>query len=82
MKFIYKRTCHEDLESDLKFVQDTLNSGSFMLIDLFFWALFLTIFSPPAQHSIKIALIIFSFFYVFGLCLFILLRSCFKRFGE
>ena len=82
MKFIYKRTSFEDLQSDLKMVQDTLNSGYFIMIDLLFWALFLTIFSPPAQHSIRMAFMIFIGFYVSGLFLFMLLRGCLKRIGE
>jgi len=82
MKFIYKRTSFEDSQSDLKIVQDTLNSGYFIMIDLLFWALFLTISSPPAQHSIKMAFMIFIGFYVSGLFLFMLLRRCLKRIGE
>ena len=82
MKFIYKRPPYEEIQSDLKMVQDTLNSGYFMIIDLFFWALFLTVFSPPAQHSVRMAFIIFISFYVSGLFLFMLLRRCLKGIGE
>jgi len=82
MKFFYKRTSFDDSQNDLKIVQDTLNSGYFIMIDLLFWALFLTIFSPPAQHSIRMAFMIFIGFYVSGLFLFMLLRECLKRIGE
>lgn len=82
MKIIYKRTSYEEIQSDLKMVQDRLNSGYFILIDLFFWALFLSIFSAQAQHSILMTFIIFISFYVSGLFLFLLLRKCLKRIGE
>jgi hypothetical protein len=82
MKFNYKETSFEDVQSDLQMVQDTLNSGYFLLIDLFFWALFLTIFTAPTQHSVGISFIIFISFYLSGLLLFMLLKRCLKRIGE
>lgn len=82
MKFSYKETSYEDLQSDLKMVQDKLNSGYLLLIDLLFWALFLTIFTAPAQQSVSMSFIIFISFYVSGIFLFMLLRRCLKRIGE
>jgi hypothetical protein len=78
MRFMYKRDIDEDLQADLEIVQDTLNSGYFILIDLLFWAFFLTIFTTTAHHSIKLALIFFISYYISGVGLFLLLRSWFK----
>lgn len=79
MRFMYKRAADEDLQADLKIVQDTLNSGYFILIDLLFWAFFLTIFTTTAHHSIKLAIIFFTSYYISGVGLFLLLRSWFKN---
>ena len=78
MRFMYRGTADEELQSDLDIVQKKLNSGYFMVIDIFFWALFLTIFTTPAQQSIKLAVIIFIGYYVSGVCLFILLKCLLK----
>ena len=68
MKFIYKRDAYEDLQNDLNMVQDTLNSGYFMIIDLFFWALFLYC-SFHRQHNTRLKWLssFFISFYVSGL---------------
>ncbi|WP_428908436.1 hypothetical protein [Niallia sp. Krafla_26] len=78
MRFRFKRGLEEELQTDLKTVQDTLQSGYFMLIDLFFWALLLTVFTKPVHHSIQWIIIVFFGYYIMGVCLFLLLRALFK----
>jgi hypothetical protein len=78
MRFMYKRAPDEELQADLDLVQDTLNSGYFILIDLLFWAFFLTIFTTTAHRSIKLAIIFFILYYISGVGLFLLLRIWIK----
>ncbi|KAA9021685.1 hypothetical protein F4V44_17020 [Niallia endozanthoxylica] len=78
MRFMFKQASSEDLESDLNMVIEILHSGYFMLIELFFWALLLTIVTVPAQHSLLHAVIFFFCYYVFGIGLFLLLRGLLK----
>ncbi|WP_338447936.1 hypothetical protein R4Z09_16990 [Niallia oryzisoli] len=79
MRFMFKRAAREELQTDLNIVQQTLNSGYFMLIDLLFWSLLLTIFTTPAHHSFLMAVIIFFGYYISGISIFLLLRSLLKE---
>lgn len=78
MRFRFKRGLEEDLQSDLNKVQDTLQSGYFMLIDLLFWAFLLTLFTKPAHQSIHWLIIVYFGYYLMGVCLFLLLRILIK----
>ncbi len=78
MRFMFKRAEREELQNDLNSVIEALNSGYFMVIDLLFWALLLTIFTTPAHHSILMAAIIFGCYYLSGISIFLFLRDLLK----
>jgi len=75
---MFKQASSEDLQSDLNMIIETLHSGYFMLIELFFWALLLTIVTVPAQHSFLLAVIFFICYYLLGCGLFLLLKGLLK----
>lgn len=79
MRFMFRRGSDKQLQTDLKIVQDTLQSGYFLLIDLFFWALLLTIFTKPVHHSLPLMVIVYFSYYVAGVCIFLLLRMILRN---
>lgn len=78
MRFRFKEGADKELQSDLNTVQEILNSGYFIFIDLCFWALLLTILTKTALPSIQWMVIIYICYYLFGVALFLLLRTLCK----
>lgn len=78
MKFIFKRVVDKEMQTHLNMVQETLNSGYFILIDLLFWSFFLSVVTANSHHSLKIALLIFVCFYLFGAALYLILKKWIK----
>lgn len=78
MRFKFKQGKNEQLQEDLNMVQDVLNSGYFIFIDIFFWAFLLTLFTTPALHSLRAFLIYYICYFITGIGLFLLIRRLFK----
>jgi hypothetical protein len=78
MRYIDKREAPDDVQADFNAVQETLCSGYFIFIDLFFWSMFLSIYTFSSHYSIIRASIIFTSFYICGLCLFLCLKKWVK----
>jgi hypothetical protein len=78
MRFMFRRGSDEELQADLKMVQDSMQSGYFLLIDLIFWALLLTVFTKPVHHSMPLIVIVYFSYYIAGVCIFLILRAILK----
>jgi hypothetical protein len=78
MRYLYKRVPDEELQSHLKMVEEVVNSVYFIMIDLLFCGLFLSIFTWSVHHSIKISIFIFIGFYLFGVSIYLLLKKWLK----
>ncbi|MBB6444608.1 hypothetical protein [Bacillus benzoevorans] len=78
MRFLHKRVPEEELQTHFKMLEDVVNSVYFILIDLFFCGLFLSMFTLSVHHSIKISILIFIGFYLFGVSIYLLLKKWLK----
>jgi hypothetical protein len=78
MRFMFRRGSDKDMQQDLNLVQETLQSGYFLLIDLIFWALLLTILTKPVHHSFQLIIIVYFCYYLSGVCLLLLLKYLIK----
>lgn len=78
MRYLYKRVPDEELKSHFKMVEDVVNSVYFILIDLLFYGVFLSIITLSFHHSIKISILIFIGFYLIGVSIYLLLKSWLK----
>ncbi len=78
MRFLYKRISAKELQSHFEMVQDVVNSIYFVLIDLLIIGLCLSIFIMHVHQSIKIAIITFFAFYLFGVMVYFILKKWIK----
>jgi hypothetical protein len=79
MRYLFRKSKYQVNESDIQAVVDILSSGTFIFIDLFFWAMLFTLMTLTVHASIWGAFFIFVSSYVFGASLFLLLRRYFKE---
>lgn len=75
MRHLVRRAHFRISEADLAIVESVLFSGWFILIDLFFLSLLLTIMTYSLHLSIIAAIFIFLATYSFGVVLYYLLKK-------
>ncbi|NRG45082.1 hypothetical protein HRF87_09940 [Bacillus sp. CRN 9] len=74
MRLLYKRSKLPNIEYELEELQSVLSSNFFVFFDLFFWSLFISLFSLTVHQSVFTFFIVFGGFFLFGIALFILLH--------
>ncbi|KAB2338190.1 hypothetical protein F7731_01065 [Cytobacillus depressus] len=75
MRFLFRKAKYHLHESDLELVEEVLGSGTFVLVDLFFWSLLITFLTISLHFSYLWGLFIFFSSYIFGACLFCIIRK-------
>lgn len=78
MRMLAKRSKLPNIDSELKMLERTLNSSIFMIFDLLFWAIFLSLFSYTVHQSIFYMSMIFIFFITAGLIVFFVVNRIFR----
>ncbi|MBP2241259.1 hypothetical protein J2Z40_001821 [Cytobacillus eiseniae] len=74
MRFRYRRANIQMQESDRQLIEEVLSSETFILIDLFFWSLLMTLMTFTIHYTLIGAILIFISSYVFGISLFYSLK--------
>ncbi|MFE8695796.1 hypothetical protein ACFYKT_05390 [Cytobacillus sp. FJAT-53684] len=75
MRFLIRRTKYRMHESDLQLVEEVMCSGSFILIDLFFWSTLMTLMTLSLHYSLLGSALVFTSSYLFGAILYFSLKK-------